>query len=432
MNPVDLSLLNERAQTEFIHIPGPNPILKPGELGAWDDGVIEACCVLKDEHTYHLYYHGTSQRGGYQLGVATAKHPLGPFVKHETAMLEVGPQGSWDDRSVACAFVVKEGADRFLMWYSGMANVDEPRWDIGLASADNPLGPWEKHPGNPIIKDFGYVGGVVRVGEQYWLYTEHPIGSTGPDYGPLSLAIAERPEGPWVAVGPPVLRQGGWGEWDDGGFSEAEVFFRSGLFHVFYGAAKLHPTRIESRESIGYAYSLDGLHFVKHPGNPVAPREANPDAAAFAEVHSLVEPPFVYLYHTLRYASRPGIEHLGVQVLATQRPFVLTMPVLDVPCLREGERTTLDECPPLCVGKADCWSLTVEATGPVGVEVYGSTDGLCYDTVPLEVFVLPGEGDRLQRQTHTVEALTAFAKVVLTRPTAGETTGVSVWATLKA
>ncbi|MEI6501329.1 MAG: hypothetical protein WCP21_09940, partial [Armatimonadota bacterium] len=196
--------------------------------------------------------------------------------------------------------------------------------------------------------------------------------------------------------------------------------------------AKLHPTRIESRESIGYAYSLDGLHFVKHPGNPVAPREANPDAAAFAEVHSLVEPPFVYLYHTLRYESRPGIEHLGVQVLATQRPFVLTMPVLDVPCLREGERTTLDECPPLCVGKADCWSLTVEATGPVGVEVYGSTDGLCYDTVPLEVFVLPGEGDRLQRQTHTVEALTAFAKVVLTRPTAGETTGVSVWATLKA
>lgn len=430
MNEADFALLSERAQTQFIHIPGPNPILRPGPEGAWDDRYLEACEVLKDQHTYYFYYHATSARTGYQIGVAQAQHPLGPFVKHETPLLALGPAGSWDEEGVACAFIIKEGTDRYLMWYSGRAQ-DSLRWDIGLATASGPLGPWEKHPQNPVLAGFGYVGGVVRVGEQYHLYTEHPIGSTGPDYGTMSLAIAAAPEGPWEIVPEPVLRQGGWGEWDDGGFSEGKVSFRSGLFHMFYGASKLHPQRIQSQESIGYAYSLDGRTFHKHPGNPVAPREANPDAAAFAEVHSLFEPPFIYLYHTLRYESEPEAEHLGVQILATQRPFALTMPVLEVARLASGEQTTLAQCPPLAVGKAQQWSLTLEAAGPVRMDIYGSVDGRTYDTVPLEVIVLQDEGERLQRRTQTLTATSAFAKVVLSGPRQGETNKVKVWATLK-
>ena len=108
------------------------------------------------------------------------------------------------------------------------------------------------------------------------------------------------------------------------------------MFHLFYGGAKIHPQRIRTRESIGYAWSSDGYTFVKHPQNPVAPRESNPNAAAFAEVHCIFEPPFLYLYHTLRYLAPrtpadqkkfPMVENLGVQVLVTRRPFELDMPV---------------------------------------------------------------------------------------------------------
>ncbi len=109
-------------------------------------------------------------------------------------------------------------------------------WSIGLATAESPLGPWKKHPKNPVIERFGYVGGVVKAKGKYHLYAAHPIDSTGPDYSPMALATAQKPQGPWTKwQGNPVLKQGPWGEWDDGGFSEAEVLYRSGAFHMFYG-----------------------------------------------------------------------------------------------------------------------------------------------------------------------------------------------------
>ena len=336
--------------SRFIQIPGPNPILTPGPEGAWDDEIIEASDAFKDFDTYYLYYHGNGGQG-YQLGVATAPGPLGPFTKQgKEPVLRVGPKGSWDAVHVACAMVLKERTDRYTMWYSGLGKPDEHHgWCIGLATAETPLGPWKKHSANPVLDNFGYVGGVVKSNGKYHLYTAHPIGSTGPDYSPMALATAEKPEGPWTKWnGNPVLKQGEWGEWDDGGFSEAEVLYHSGVFHMFYGGAKLFTPRLASRECIGYAYSFDGADFTKYARNPVATHEAEPNASAYAEVHSIIEPPFVYTYHTLRYKEPwrdrfrpqfPTVEDLGVQVLVMQRPFSLAMPLLNIRSL-EPEATT--------------------------------------------------------------------------------------------
>jgi hypothetical protein len=73
----------------FIQIPGPNPLISPGDSSAWDGAVVEAGNVFKDEQTYYFYYHGTPRdknkwpRGGYRIGVASAPHPLGPWKKHD-------------------------------------------------------------------------------------------------------------------------------------------------------------------------------------------------------------------------------------------------------------------------------------------------------------------------------------------------------------
>ena len=160
--------MERRPFERLIHVPGPNPILRSGGPGEWDEGVIEACNVFKDAHAYHLYYHGVPEdadrwgSGRYRLGVATADHPLGPWRKHgDGPAVDVGPPGSWDSSDVACAAVLKEQENTYYLWCSGLS--EGGRWSIGLAMGDSPLGPWTKHEKNPIVEDFGYLGAVVKV-----------------------------------------------------------------------------------------------------------------------------------------------------------------------------------------------------------------------------------------------------------------------------
>ena len=396
----------EGVYKQFIQIPGPNPILVPGNDKEWDGSVIEACNVFKDQNTYYLYYHGVPKDKkvwsplGYRIGVATDSHPLGPWTKYDkNPIVDLGPKGSWEDCHVACASIIKEGADKYYMWYSGCSGDKEgkyPKWSIGLATSSNPLGPWKKYEGNPVLKDFGYVGGVVKVKGRYYMYNEYPISSISPDQGPIALATAEKPEGPWTKYeGNPVISADDWGSWDDGGFSEAGVIYHDGLFHIFYGG-----TKWKKLESIGYAYSMDGYNFTKYSGNPVALRERNPDASAFAEIHALWEPPFIYLYYTLRYISRGGMyipntkveEDIGVQILATDTPFRLNMPTLSIDSLDARTTTLLENCPPVSLENISDLSLTVECTyhqqakSGLRLHIRASCDGIHYDTEDLYTF----------------------------------------------
>jgi hypothetical protein len=434
----------------FLQIPGPNPIVVRGAKGEWDDGVsIEASDVLKDHDTYYLYYHGGERVGQrFRIGVATATHPLGPFKKPANMpLLDLGRRGGWEDLHVACATILKEGADRYYMWYSGIGKSKKHfKWCIGLATASSPLGPWKKFEGNPVLSNFGYVSGVVKVKGKYYLYAEHPIGARGPDYGPMALAIADRPEGPWTPwTGNPVLGAGEWGEWDDGGISEAKVVQANGMFHMFYGGAKLHPQRVLTRESIGYAYSRDGFHFTKYAGNPVATREANPNAAALAEVDALIEPPFIYLYHTLRYEKPhvaadekefPKMEYLGVQVLAMGSPFRLAMPLLSLPALKPRATTILDDCPPLSLNGTSL-AVTVECAyrkkAKTGMRIHArsSCDGMQYDTRDLFCLECDCEPGRTARQTFELDVKARFLKFLVENPDALESVSdVKITATL--
>ena len=416
---------NELAKNGFIQIPGPNPVLMFGQDDRWKTAAIECCDAIKDQDTYYLYYHGMD--GGWRIGVATSKNPLGPFVNYENnPILPVGPKGSWDEDSAACAMVLKEGYMRweyppeedkhkyhntndvikhysikYYMFYSGIGNPPEHngQWDIGLAYADSPLGPWKKYENNPVLKDFGYLGSVVKVDGKYYLYSAEPIGSVAPDYSPFSVAVADKPQGPWRPYyGNPVLLKGNPGEWDAGGASEAEILYHGGLFHTFYGAGVHHPNRMLKRENLGYAYSYNGFDWIKYSLNPVASLAANPYVACFGEVHSIIEYPYIYIYHTQRYtqpctikgrARGFGNEDLGVQVLVAGDSFSLDMPLINLDKLEPGRTTSLDETAPVNLTHVKRLLLTAkcdydkDASQPLKIHIKSSTDGLNYDTINL-------------------------------------------------
>ena len=407
----------------FIQIPGPNPLISPGDSSAWDGAVVEAGNVFKDEQTYYFYYHGTPRdknkwpRGGYRIGVASAPHPLGPWKKHDAnPIIDLGPVGSWKGLHVACPAVLKEEGDKYYMWFGGMKEDtgEFGRWDIALATASHPLGPWKEYEGNPVLEDFGFVGGVVKVDGKYMMYNVHPIGAASPDSGPIKLATAEKPEGPWKKYeGNPVIPAGEWGAWDDGGFSEAGMLYHDGVFHCFYSGVKW-----EKLESIGYAYSFDGYNFIKYSGNPVAPRENSPDTSAFAEIHALYEPPFHYVYNTQRYYSRRG-EYLGVQILVNQRPFSLRMPVLNIESLDSGKTTSLADSPPVSLSHITRLALTVECTygkkakKPIRIHVRASYDGTKYDTADLYTLDNDLRPGQLTRKTFQLDSKVRFIKVLV-------------------
>jgi hypothetical protein len=185
-----------------------------------------------------------------------------------------------------------------------------------------------------------------------------------------------------------------------------------------------------SRESIGYAYRRDGIHWTKYGRNPVAARQAEPNAAAYAEVRALWEPPFVYCYHTLRYKSPwrerdqevfPNVEDLGVQVLVTQRPFALDMPVLRRENLDAGEWTSLSLEETRCVALSGTRSASLSTTcrfhdaakKGARIHVRSSVDGEHFDTVDLQtvdVEVAPGE---VVRQTFPVTLGGKFIRVMI-------------------
>ena len=410
---------------QFIQIPGPNPLLGPGDQSAWDGAVVEAGNVFKDGDKYYFYYHGTPRdknkwpRGGYRIGVASSPHPLGPWKKHDAnPIIDLGPKGSFKGLHVACPAVIKEEGDKYYMWFGGMKEDtgEFGRWDIALATASDPLGPWKEYEGNPVLEDFGFVGGVVKVDGKYYMYNVHPIGSESPDSGPICLATAEKPEGPWKKYeGNPVIPGGEWGAWDDGGFSEAGMLYHDGVFHCFYSGVKW-----EKLESIGYAYSFDGYNFIKYSGNPVAPRENNPDASAFAEIHSLWEPPFYYVYHTLRYIADGGEgEYLGVQVLATQKPFSLPMPVLNLESLGAGRTTPLTDSPPISLSHITRLALTAEckygkkAKMPIRIHIRASYDGIKYDTTDLFTLDAPCQPGQTERKTFDLNTNVRFIKIMV-------------------
>jgi len=154
----------------FYQVPGPNPILTVGSNTSWDGLELEcAGGVYQEYDRYYLIYHATGVTdtrpdaapgapGYYQVGGATASHPLGPWTKMPTnPLLSPGAEGEWDHGMVASATILKMGPSNWTMWYEATPGGFGPhmgRWSVGLAHATSPEGPWKKASAvNPIINE---------------------------------------------------------------------------------------------------------------------------------------------------------------------------------------------------------------------------------------------------------------------------------------
>ena len=279
---------------------------------SWDGNMFESGDLFFHDDTFYWYYHanGPDTKFEYEIGVASATNPKGRWTRKSAPVLP--STETWENVFAACPFVL-EYEKKFYMYYTGVeAETEISR--VGLAISDNPSGPWEKQGIVLTTKNASYVGSVCFVDSVWYLYYSYP-NELQDDYGNMYVATSDSPNGPWKEYPGPVLTYGEKGAFDEAGFSESEVSYYDGMFHMFFGGGRYDDKRLCVKESIGYAYSEDGFNFTKYSENPVIRRESIPDAGALAEVHHLIRYPNIYVVFTYRRDNCGFEEDLGIAIL---------------------------------------------------------------------------------------------------------------------
>jgi hypothetical protein len=255
------------AQTEWVDHPD-NPVVGIDDVGPWAPLGVPISAVVFDGATYHMWFTGDDEGIIWGDGIGHATSPDGVEWTMDPAnpVLTTGPDGEWDDQSVTGGAVIHDGAT-FHMWYAG-SNGDGQ--NIGyVTSPDGSV--WTKHQGNPVMEhgppgswDDTWLGmdSVIQDGDGFKAWF---MGSQGWD-GVTSIGYATSPDGiewtrhPDNPVLEPDTSPGSW---------EADLFnptvaFDGTTYHMWYIGD--YPA---AAQQIGYAHSGDGIHWTKHPDNPV-------------------------------------------------------------------------------------------------------------------------------------------------------------------
>ncbi|MGL1885019.1 MAG: family 43 glycosylhydrolase [Reichenbachiella sp.] len=158
------------------------PAVVRGEKGAWDDYSVFTCNVLVAEGKYYLCYQARAefeQRN--VIGLSWADSPDGPWTKLEEPILKTTPDGklvapnatghsnwqyasefgSWDSGAIHDpGLIIRDG--KYFLYYKGHPVGEKMYTDSkwGLAVADKPEGPYIKHEKNP----------VTNSGHEIWVF----------------------------------------------------------------------------------------------------------------------------------------------------------------------------------------------------------------------------------------------------------------------
>ncbi|NKB70982.1 MAG: family 43 glycosylhydrolase [Candidatus Latescibacteria bacterium] len=115
--------------------------------------------ILAWKGKYYLYYQGFMEASGIKgdycpVAVSQADSPDGPWTPYNKIVIPNGTAGEWDQDSIHDPYPLVHNGKIYLYYKSDFSrNADHPKYIRmqGVAMADHPLGPFAKHPLNPIL-----------------------------------------------------------------------------------------------------------------------------------------------------------------------------------------------------------------------------------------------------------------------------------------
>jgi len=198
----------------------PQPIVRPGPPGSWDDLRIETPSVVKVGGTYHLYYSG--------FNVAGAKEAIGS-VGHATS-----PDGIHWTKDPANPVIVAQG-DRFKWGFRGAGEpgvVYDPRtgtfylYYLGMRFSND-------------SKENGHIGVLLATSKDGSRFTHHTDAKG--ERKPAFYRDLDTFKGAWY-----------------GYFTPSALITSDGLFHLF---AATYGPKVPKYDSIVHAVSRNGTDF---------------------------------------------------------------------------------------------------------------------------------------------------------------------------
>ena len=265
------------AQMVWIPFEG-NPVLPPVEPGTWyAQGRWVQSMVLVDG-TFHLFFLGASIYGydDWALGHATSTDGINWEMDPANPVMTPAPEGDWQVVSIMSVAVIHDGSE-FRMWYGGS---DGSIRQGGYATSPDGTS-WTRHPGNPVLGvgpdgSFNDISALPSA-VVFRGGIYHMWYTAGGVRLWESIGYAFSEDGlSWIKHPTPVLERGTG--WENWIVAYPDVQFDGTTFHMWYWGIQGGPTPTDF--SIGYATSQDGIAWTKDPANPIDEFGDTPSAMA--------------------------------------------------------------------------------------------------------------------------------------------------------
>ncbi|MEH0152688.1 family 43 glycosylhydrolase [Limibacter armeniacum] len=112
--------------------------------------------ILEWEGKFYLYYQGFMEASGKRgddcpVAVSYADSPDGPWTPYNKIVIPNGAEGEWDQYSIHDPYPLVHDGKIYLYYKSDFNEKPHLVRMQGVAIADNPLGPFKKHPQNPVV-----------------------------------------------------------------------------------------------------------------------------------------------------------------------------------------------------------------------------------------------------------------------------------------
>ncbi len=240
-----------------------NPVLEPGPEGAWDDHIIHGCSVILHDSIFHMWYNGHSgQDIEKNWGIGHATSPDGIFWSKDTnnPVMVQGQVGEWDELLIELNSVIHDG-DNFQMWYNG-AGYKGGQWCGRAGHAISPDGVnWMEDSLNPIlIPEYNWEGKMVFYLNTVFDCFNYKMWYTGGSGYNWEVGYATSDDGSiWEKHDHnPVFSTGPAGSWDQKHVGAGPVIDSAGVkYKMWYVGGQT-----DDSQRIGYAESDTRVPYV--------------------------------------------------------------------------------------------------------------------------------------------------------------------------